>query len=248
MRASICPVMVVENLPYLLLGRSRSIKSWAEGSSVWDDFGGMGEDVEETAARELYEETLGTLITKSDIPVLAQSLREEQYVMKYMGDGVIFLVKFNWNPKVLYDFSKLRFQLKCFEKICAGFPLFTQERLEMCKFKWMQCDSKLKNLLAHPAIEKSKRYLPGSVIENAHKSLSKAIHSSSTAYSKGCDTVIVHGVKKQFMEKEVIELFGIAQLCCCFQEEGLCVEGQSIQLSSSFLVFLPVLKKFLIGF
>lgn len=245
MRCSICPVMVYEGCAFLLLGRSRNMKSWVEGSSLWDDFGGRLKDQEapeECAARELYEETLGLLISRSDIPLLAQSIRDEQYVIRMQNT---FLVKFDWNPKILFDFSKLHFQLKCFEKLCGMFPLTAAQRLEMCKFKWMQSrsDTNLRAVLEHPALEISKRPLPACAIQNAHSKLAEMIHAKpSSAYGPATTCVVVHGVKTQFLEKEVLELFSLEQLFCCLQNRGLCVRGQSIQLNAAFSDFLQNIK------
>jgi len=245
MRASICPVMVYDGCPFFLLGRSRSMRSWIEGSSLWDDFGGQvkDEDVEQCAARELFEETLGVLISTNDVPILAQSLRDGEYIFRIDN---IYLVKFDWNPKVLYDFSKIHFQIKSFERISVGLPLNPAQRLEMCKYKWMQSrtDSRLSKILDHPAIHKERRVFPLSIVANANNKLNEAIHASSCqVVGAPLSCIVIKGVKKEFLEKEVLELFSLQQLFCCLQISGLCVKGQSIQLSESFNSFLGSVKK-----
>jgi len=236
--------MVSDGCSFLLLGRSRNMKSWIEGSSLWSDFGGnVKEEVEECAARELYEETLGVLISKDDISILSQSLKDEQYIIRVDNT---FLVKFNWNPAVLFDFSKIHFQMKCFEKVLGGFPLTSAQRLEMCKFKWMQgrTDARLKKLLEHGAIMKETRFLPISVIQNANDALNSTIHASNTKLQGApASCTIIKGVKPQFLEKDVLELFSLEQLWCSLKSSGLCVKGQSIQLSPQFSVFLQTTKK-----
>jgi hypothetical protein len=221
------------------------MRGWVEGSVLWDDFGGnvKDEDVEECAARELYEETLGTLISKDDVSILAASLRNEQYVFRIENT---FLVKFDWNPKVLYEFSKIHFQMKCLQKISAGYPLFPAQRLEMCKYKWMESrkDGRLQTLLNHPAVLKERRFLPASVIANANARLNVALQASSFSISgEPSSCLVVKGVKSEFLEKEVLELYSLQQLFCCLQLSGLCVKGQSIQLSESFNLFLGAAKK-----
>jgi hypothetical protein len=220
------------------------MKSWIEGSALWSDFGGkVKEEVEECAARELYEETLGVLISKDDIPILAQSLKDEQYIFRVENT---FLVKFDWKPSVLFEYSKIHFQIKSFEKILAGYPLSAAQRVEMCKYNWMQGrnDARLKKILEHGAIVKETRYMPVSVIEQANNNLNFIICATPAKLS-GAPTncTIIKGVKPQFLEKDVLELFSLEQLWCSLKSGGLCVKGQSIQLSSDFSQFLQTAKK-----
>ena len=240
--------MVHDGCTFLLLGLSRNMSSWVEGSSLWDDFGGRLKDEapEECAARVLYEETLGLLISRDDIPLLAQSIREEQYVIRVHNT---FLVRFDWNPKIIFDFSKIHFQLKCLEKLCARLPLTAAQRLEMSKYKWMQArsDANLLKILEHPAVQVSKRSLPASIILNAHSKLAESIHTRPIEAIGTSSCIIVHDVKGQFLEKEALALFSLSQLFCCLQGRGLSVRGQSIQLAPSFGEFLQNIKRTCIG-
>jgi 8-oxo-dGTP pyrophosphatase MutT (NUDIX family) len=251
-RVSVLPLMVdpVYFTPFLVLGRSRPVDSWKEGSLYWSDFGGLVHEkdgsVEETAAREVIEEMLGLLVAKEDLYLFKRALLDELFIIKVLyEEDIVFVVRFAWKPFLPFEYSKLYFQLRSISHVSRGIELTAAERIALCRFKWLQSDqdSTIKTLLKHPAVQVRKQILPISAVQEASKALSQALGAKermifSNEYKTSC--YVIDGVKSSWLEKDKIELFSIQQLQCACRPEGLvCTQGQSIDIAPS---YVPVLK------
>lgn len=251
-RISVLPLMVdpLYATPFFILGRSRPVDSWKEGSFLWSDFGGSVNShdtcIEETAAREIVEEMLGLLVQKEDFSLFKKALSEDLFVLKVVSENlVVFVVRFAWKPYLPFEFAKLHLQLKAVSRISRGLDLTAAERLTLCRFKWLQSeqDATMKQLLKHPAVQVRKQILPLSAVEQASNLLSEAIGAkkrSLDAYQYKVSCYVIDGVKSSWLEKDKIELFSIQQLQCACRPEGLvCTQGQSIEIAP---FYIPVLK------
>lgn len=254
MRVSVLPVMMdpVFSVPFFLVGRSRPVDSWMEGSLLWGDFGGAlrtGEGVEDAAARELVEETAGTLVGPSDLGVFAQALRDWMFVVRIQTDDTLtFVVRFAWRPSLPFEFSTVHRHLRAFGRVARGVPLTAAERLLLCRFRWLQshADPALQRWLQHPAMKLRKQLLPASAVQAASDALSSALQASSrhveTQGPSQC--LVIDGVRSSWIEKDQMELFTIQQLQSALRPPGLtCSHGQTMEFAPPFLETLRVLVK-----
>lgn len=230
-RASIIPVMVDPkfNCVYVLLGRSRAVGDWIEGSLLWSEFGGTckaHESPETTAAREVCEESLGLLLSPADAGVCAKALADGQFVLRVEIDNQVwFIVRFAWNPMISFLFSNQRKQLSLLAKLSRGLPMTQAERLLACRMKWLQpgADPKLQALLNHPALHTRRARVPASVVQIASDRLSDELCSKRRSVSNTAplSVVIVDGVSSSWMEKDQLQLFSIQQLGLLLQQKSL---------------------------
>jgi len=254
MRVAVLPVMMdpTFSVPFFLVGRSRPVDSWMEGSLLWSDFGGVvanGEAHEDAAARELVEETAGVLLGPSDVALFAQALRDSMFVVRIeTQDTITFVVRFAWRPSVPFDFGFVHRHLKAFSRVARGIPLTAQERLLLCRFRWLQshADPALQRWISHPAVRVRRQLLPASAIQLASDSLSDALHASprqvDTPAPASC--LVIDGVKSTWIEKDQMELFTFQQLQSALKPPGLtCSHGQTMEFAPSFLQVLRVLVK-----
>ena len=255
-RVGVLPIMVDPQykLPYILLGRSRSVASWAEGSMVWSDFGGLVaqfESVEKAAARELVEESLGLLLKSEDCLLFAKSLMDENYICKVVAEldcetSILYLVRFQWRPALLHEFQGLHQQLKAMSHISRGVALLKEERDSVSRFKWLQSetDQSLKRVLRHPSLLKQEAYLPRSIVNKAHSQLSATLNvlNHQTADGPPTRSVVIKGVRSSWMEKNRLELFSLQQILCC--ASSVCfVAGQSAVLHARVVFGVSCLQK-----
>lgn len=244
------PLMIdpVFNVPFVLLGRSRPVESWVEGSLLWNDFGGTHADsrsLEETAASEIVQECLGLLVSLTDRELFVQALKDEMFVLRLQSESqIVFVVRFAWRPSLPFEFQTLHTQLRALSRISRSVPLSHAERLTLCRFKWLQSesDAKLRSLVHHPAVMIRKQTLPLSTVQDASNSLSNVLQSSQRVLENGTPAVkcwVIDGVRSSWLEKDKIDLFSFQQLQCALRPEGLCcMQGQSIELSKHFAEIL----------
>lgn len=107
--ASVLPYSVdpLHHKVYFILGQERKGR-WT-GASEWGDFGGATkqESVEETAAREFFEETAGTIYLHEEDggglrapDRLVHMLEQQQFTLRVDFDGYCtFLKKVPWQPQ-----------------------------------------------------------------------------------------------------------------------------------------------------
>lgn len=254
MRVSVLPVMMDPEfgVPFFLVGRSRPVDSWKEGSLLWSDFGGTcraDEPVEGTAARELVEELSGTLIGPSDVSMFARSLRDRLFVVQICtADSILFVVRFAWRPSLPFEFSVTHRHLRAFSHVARGVPLTASERLMLCRFRWLHshADPALQRWISHPAVQRRRQILPSSAVQAASDGLSAALRSAprtlETLGPSSC--LVIDGVQSSWMEKDQVEMFTIQQLQLALKSPGLtCSQGQTMEFAPSFLRDLRTLIK-----
>jgi hypothetical protein len=245
----------VHGVPFFVLGRSRPVDSWVEGSFLWGDFGGVPhprESPEVCAARELVEESCGVIVRPVDTELFARALCDEQFVMRYEDErAVVFVVRFDWKPGLPYEFNKLFVQLRALSRVARGVPLSAAERLLLCRFRWLQSqsDSGLQALLGHPAVMKRRQLLPFSAIEKASHSLSDALGSAhrNMDIQMPVSCLVVDGIRPTWLEKDRLELFSIQQVQQVLRPSGLtCAQGQTLEFSPELLSILRAVLRALV--
>ena len=254
MRVAELPVMMDPefSVPFFVVGRSRPVDSWMQGSLLWSDFGGNvveGEAVEEAAARELVEETAGVLLPMSDLRMFAQALRDSIFVVRiHTEDSLTFVVRFAWRPSLPFEFGVVHKHLRALGRVSRGVPLTAAERLLLCRFRWLQshADPTLQKWINHPAVRVRRQILPASAVQSASNALSEALHSSrrQVDVQTPSSCIVIDGVRSSWIEKDQMELFTIQQLQAALKAPGLtCSHGQTMEFAPSFLTTLRVLVK-----
>lgn len=121
---------------HFVLGQEDFYPQWNQ-SGCWSGFEGgrkPGEGVEDTAAREFVEETMGTIAIngRSGASDIARMLRERQYAVRIdvtRGSGeeghatrrhVVFLVRVPWDEDIASEFSATRGALAALAVRCAA--------------------------------------------------------------------------------------------------------------------------------
>ena len=239
-------------VPFFVLGRSRPVESWMEGSLLWSDFGGAlggSEAPEDAAARELVEETSGTLVGPSDTGVFAKALRDEMFVVRIQTDTTLtFVVRFAWRPSLPFEFATVHRHLKAFSRVARGVPLTAAERLLLCRFRWLQshADPALQRWVSHPAVRVRKQLLPASAVQAASDGMSEALQAArrQVEITSPSPCLVIDGVRSSWIEKDQLELFTIQQLQAVLKPPGLtCSHGQTMEFAPSFLDTLRALVK-----
>ena len=254
MRVSVLPVMMDPTfiVPFFLVGRSRPVDSWMEGSLLWNDFGGVvraGESLEDAAARELVEELAGVLVPPNDERLFAQALRDCMFVVRIdTDDHVLLVVRFAWRPSIPFEFGTVHRHLQAFSRMARGVPLTAAERLLLCRFRWLQShsDTSLQKWAQHPALRTRKQMLPASAVQAASDGMASALQSTRRQLDMQMPVscLVIDGVKPAWMEKDQVEMFTIQQLQTALKPPGLtCSHGQTMEFAPSFLELLRVLVK-----
>jgi hypothetical protein len=231
-RISVLPVMTCPNTKnsYFLLGRNRVVQDWAEGSAFWSDFGGrlqhVSESIEACATREFIEESLECIVKLYDAELFQQSLRDQEYILKYEDDHhIIFVVRFDWNPACCYDFESFRKILSAIRKISVGYTLGNKdESIRLRKLGWFQSKTKKKKLLdilQHPAIRTRTECIEREPLQRAITSLASALHYKNEVIinqnqhkkiNNASYCIIIESVNNDWLEKDQIALFSMEQV------------------------------------
>lgn len=238
---------------YFLLGKERKNTRWPSGSERWSDFGGRtanrGEEPEETAAREFFEESMAMVRYFDDDPVprpgytdIADSLRRGEFMFQFMlGFGnelkprsyITFVKQIPWDPQAIQRFSQ------CREMLMNASSHYGGDR-------W-------KNMLSsHPGIRE--------ITTTTHTSSLSAGRSRSTTCLAGTQSEQqplqalrplqhqpqegrVIQVRKDFLEKKSIALWSVPQLRHAVEFEGVisCRNGRVERCRPMFTEFLELL-------
>lgn len=103
--AGVLPYAWKDNEIWFLLGKERRDDTW-EGSEKWSSFGGkreLNQTVEQTAIREFYEESMGTIMTLREIQ---EKIYRKEYIIcadinvsrsRYFRIYIINIPKINYN-------------------------------------------------------------------------------------------------------------------------------------------------------
>lgn len=214
-RASVIPVMVHPTAGvYVLLARSRA-GEW-DGASKWGDFGGSsqeGEEPEDTAAREVAEESVETLVKWHERHIFRQSLLDKQYVLKHESQfNTTYIVRFAWDPSKVYEFSLMRKVLAGLQKLARGLELGRADRETLCKYRWFCRDTRLTRILQHPAVHSRAAPLPPSEIAAAQHRLATALGLRSVTPSRADKAIVVTSVDSAWLEKDKLQLFSLEQV------------------------------------
>jgi len=242
MRCGIIPVMVhpESGCVYVLLGRNRTAESYP-GSNSWSDFGGMaevGESAEACAAREVAEESLETLVKYHERHIMQQALTDGEFIFKRSEAGSVhFFVKFKWNPGCIFEFGSIHKILSSMSKVCKKYELTNSERATLKKYRWFCKDSRLGDILQHPAIVYRTQYLKTDTISCAQSKF--AAHLELRPGSKlGAERArvrvrVIDEIKNQWLEKDSMQLFSIPQICAMLCQGSVsCSKGICSQLDT----------------
>jgi len=222
---------------FFVLGRSKEMHTWTEGSHLWSDFGGIPktyESIEESSAREFIEESLGVLVQMKEVSILTQLLLDKKFVLKIVYENqTFFVVRFQWNPAIVRNFKQQRHVLGAIHKICRCIPLNQSERLVLAKFMWLKGDPRIH----HDALSLQCLRVDSKVIESAQNELSKILMTQSVeikdATPRKCH--VINEVEKGWLEKDEIQLFSIPQILQSIEEKYTCrLTGKTVRIKFQF--------------
>lgn len=235
---------------YVLLGRGRA-GDW-DGAGAWSEFGGVaraGESVETAAAREFVEESLETLVRAHDAPIFTQSLLDSAYVMRLSdGASTTFVVRFDWNPAVPYEFSTLRRLLSALNKLARGFALGAADRAAVSRLRWLSRDARVEALLRHPAVVVRPAVLSGAQLTASCAALQAelGLKGAPRAWDRPAATPVVHGVRSEWLEKDAVQLFSVVQIRQMLSgEPAPCKGRECAMLAPSVIPILATLVRWL---
>jgi hypothetical protein len=247
MRCGIIPIMIHPDSKdlYVLLARNRTAESYA-GSHAWSDFGGQlmrGEVPEACAARELAEESLETLVKYHERHIMQQALEDGEYIYKRQDDeSIIWFVRFKWNPAALFEFNSIHKLLSVFSKICKQYQLTTSEKNILKKYRWFCKDSRLVDILQHPAILSKKQKINSETIAKAQTKFASELNIN-ISISNSTEAIVISEIKSEWLEKDLLQLFSIPQLCAMLcQGSASCSKGICAQLD---LKIIPIITQFI---
>jgi hypothetical protein len=255
MRCGIIPIMIQPESKdiYVLLGRNRTSEAYA-GSHAWSDFGGiklLHEKPEACAARELAEESLETLVKFHECHIMQQALEDGEYIYKRSDhESIIWFVRFKWNPAALFEFASIHKILSTMSKICKKYQLTNSEKNVLKKYRWFCKDTRLNDILEHPAIIYEKKHIYSDSIIKAQSGFATLLNiqyaskdtlaymTSTKSYAK-----IVKNIKPEWLEKDLLQLFSIPQLCAMIcQGSATCSKGICSQLD---LKIISIITQFI---
>jgi hypothetical protein len=235
MRCGIIPIMIHPDSKdlYILLARNRTSESYA-GSHAWSDFGGQlmrGETPEACAARELAEESLETLVKFHERHIMQQALIDGEYIYKREDEeSIIWFVRFKWNPAALFEFNSIHKILSAISKVCKRYQLTTSEKNILKKYRWFCKDSRLQDILQHPAILYTHQKLNADIIAKAQTKFASELNIN-ISISKSTEANIISEIKSEWLEKDLLQLFSVPQLCAMLcQGSASCSKGICAQL------------------
>ena len=212
------------------------------------------ETIESCAARELVEESCGTILSVVDKHVFVRALTEQQYVLRLeTAEDVVFVVRFAWRPSVVFEFAQVAMKLRAVSRVSRGVALGSEERLLLCRFRWLQShsDPSLQTLLKHPAVIVRKQILPVSAVQQASNALSESIGSVSRQVDMLMPTscLVIDGVRGCWLEKDRIDLFSLQQMQQVLRPLGLASgAGQTLDFEPGFLaVFRTLFRAIVTG-
>lgn len=231
-QAHVLPVSTDPTLgkSYVTLAVNKTIAQWPEGSNAITLLGGRslaGEDPEEAAARETYEETAGAIVIHQGddcrrklsrrVRDFAQRLRSMQYLLRLdRGDQCCFVVNVPWDPHCVAHFGHARSLLSALassirqqresrssqELLCRDISLTRGERQAL--IPQGSPDRRLQRhkwLLSHAAVVRGPRRGNG-------------------------ERTIVRDVKREFLEKQKLLILSFPQARIALSRNGRHVDAE----------------------
>ena len=201
-------------VPFFLLGRNRCSYRWKQGSRRLSFFGGRNrprESEEDCAAREFYEETLGSVLaSESDstrtrhrerVSALSAQLKRGEYLARMTTPrGPLFVLNIPWDPTCAVRFRSNWLLISALNKLCRQKPsnpsaarLTSAEREAFFGASPAQRAPRHRWLLCHPAVSYTR-------VEGSKPRVDR--------------------VRPQFLEKEAVVLASARMLHGAVAQEG----------------------------